>query len=61
MKYHVIVRSYGSVYVEANSESEAMDIVSGLNHESFDWTIPENFEVFVSDEEKEEQQNGKIL
>ena len=55
MKYHVIVRSYGSVYVEANSENEAMDIVSGLNHESFNWTIPENFEVFASDEEKEEQ------
>ena len=55
MKYHVIAHSCGSIYVEADSENEAVNIVSGLNHESFDWTIPENFEVFASDEENKEQ------
>ena len=38
MKYQVMVVKYGFAVVEADSESEALDLIDDMRDEDFDWS-----------------------
>ena len=38
MKYQVMVVKYGFAVVEADSESEALDLIDGMKDNDFDWS-----------------------
>ena len=51
MKYNVLFIRYGSVEVEANSESEALARVKDYGKEDITWS--DDFEVDVAQEEED--------
>ena len=38
MKYRVMVVKYGFAIVEADSESEALDLINDMRDKDFDWS-----------------------
>lgn len=45
MKYRAMVVKYGYAVVEAESESEALDMVKDMSDNYFDWSDPDDAQI----------------